>query len=95
MNKKFCNKIESNNLVEECGECPLIQECYSIKSKATNYDKAIIFINNLEKNHLLNKYWELGNQYNNILNKDSENYPYKFFKEVLAKQIAELLDNNK
>ena len=54
-------------------------------------EKAIEFVENLEKYHPIQKYWDESNE-RHRQEKNTENYPYSYFRGVLIRKIAEIIE---
>lgn len=54
-------------------------------------EKAIEFVENLEKYHPIQKYWDESNERHRS-NPKAENYPYKAFRDILIRKIAEIIE---
>ena len=54
-------------------------------------EKAIEFVENLEKYHPIQKYWDESNE-RHRQEKNTENYPYSYFRDVLIRKIAEIIE---
>lgn len=54
-------------------------------------EKAIEFVENHEKYHPIQKYWDESNE-RHRQEKNTENYPYSYFRGVLIRKIAEIIE---
>ena len=54
-------------------------------------EKAIEFVENLEKYHPIQKFWDESNE-RHRQEKNTENYPYSYFRGVLIRKIAEIIE---